>query len=472
MHNISMKSKRPDSNNPVILQRREKQRFWLRWRGKKYGPWDNLDRSIRYSPDGKHWAVRGKLHGRYYVLVDGARYGPFDGYVEGPVFDEERGFFVFAAMRNNEFLLVAGGRVMRRGKIVEKPGEGKYVCVGKDRHGPYYGVWSAQFSLQGGRWAAIASREGEGQGFYLLLDGRESGPFTELEPRGEFSPTGSIFFCRELFGDDSRTLQNIVINGERVYGPCEAPFIHYFSPDGKRWMVHAKRDMFEGIVVDGREYGNYPFPRFIFDFSPDSRHWCALVGRGKKDMIVIDGKEYGTYELKAPDFTEDSRFVAYFRRGDARWVFFDGREVGPYRYKSKKRIHIEDAILADLVFIKKGKKTVRRCVISIDKENGNGRILFSPRTGETLKQAIEIVNADETGEGIAAEHRYVSLVYESRGQTYTLLEQQLIHRGEKSYDRLKVQLDSGKERDFYFDISSFYGRFTPQLELLIKKKPE
>jgi hypothetical protein len=93
-------------------------------------------------------------------------------------------------------------------------------------------------------------------------------------------------------------------------------------------------------------------------------------------------------------------------------------------------------------------------------------------TGATLKEAIRIFNAVDTDEGVAAEHRYVSLVCESKGQAYTLLEQQLIHRKEKSYDRLKVQLDSGKERDFYFDISSFYGKFSPQLELIIKKKPE
>ena len=136
-------------------------------------------------------------------------------------------------------------------------------------------------------------------------------------------------------------------------------------------------------------------------------------------------------KLKTPGFSEDSRFVAYFRRGGARWVFFDGREIGPYRYKGKKRIHIGSALLADLVFLKKGKKTARRCVLSIDKENGDGRILFSPGTGETLKQAIEIVNAVDTAEGVAAEHRYVNLVYESKGQAYTLLEQQLIHRGEK-----------------------------------------
>lgn len=466
-----MKNKSSDPNDPVILCRREKQRYWLRWGEKKYGPWDKLDRSIQYSPDRKHWAIRGELHGHYYVLADGVRYGPFDGYVDSPEFDEARGGFVFAAMRGNEFLLVAGGKVVRRGKVIEKPGEGKYVCVGKDRHGPYYEVWSSHFSLQGGRWAAIASRDGEGRGFYLVLDGREFGPFVELEPRGRFGPGGCIYYCLELFEENSRTMENIVINGERVYGPCEDAFIHDFSPDGKRWMVHAKRGEFEGLVVDGLEYGNYPFPKFIFDFSPDSRRWSALIGKGKKDMIVIDGKEYGTYELKAPGFTADSRFVAYFLRGGARWVFFDNREIGPFRYKSKKRIHIGSALLADLLFLKKGKKTIRRCVISIDKENGDGRILFGPRTGETLKQAIEIVNAIDTNEGVAAEHRYVRLVCESKGQAYTLLEQQLIHRGEKSYDNLKVQLDTGKERSFYFDISFFYGKFDPQTELLINKHP-
>jgi len=263
-----MRNKRSDPDDPVILCRREKQRCWVRWGEREYGPWDELARSIRYSPDGKHWAIRGKLHGSYYVLADGAKYGPFDGHIDGPEFDVERGRFVFAAGRDIEFFLVVGGKVVRLGKIVDKPGEGKYVQVGKARYGPYYEVWSAHFSLQGGRWAAIASRDGEKRGFYLLLDGREFGPFIELEPRGKFGPGGLLFFCRELFGEDSGILTNIVINGERVYGPCENAFIHDFSPDGKCWMLQAKRGEFEGLVVDGREFGNYPFPRFIFEFSP------------------------------------------------------------------------------------------------------------------------------------------------------------------------------------------------------------
>jgi hypothetical protein len=259
-----MEKDEPERELPVIVCRKAKRRCYLRSGEKKFGPWDELDRQIRYSPDKKHWAIRGKLHGQYYVLADGVRCGPFDGYVEGPEFDEERGVFVFAAMRGNEFLLVAGKKVMRWGKIVEKAGDGKYVRVGKNRFGPYHEVWFSKFSTQGNRWAVIAGKEEKG--FYLLLDGREFGPFSELTPRGEFSPNGRLFFCRELFNENSRTMVNIIINGERVYSPCEETWVHFFSPDGKRWAIHAKRGEFEGLVVDGKEFGNYPFPNFIFNF--------------------------------------------------------------------------------------------------------------------------------------------------------------------------------------------------------------
>lgn len=455
---------------PVIEKKQKNGKSYVHWLGKEFGPWDRLDEKVQFSPDGKHWAIRGELHDKYYVLTDDCKYGPFDGHVVGPEFDEERGVFVFAAMRGSEFLLVTGGKVVRQGRIVERPGEGKYILVGKSRYGPYYEVWSAHFSLQGGRWAAIASRDGQGKGFYLVLDGKESGPFTELEPRGEFSPGGHIFFCRELFGDDTRTQQNIVINGERVYGPCEASFIHFFSPDGRRWMVHAKREGFEGIVVDGREYGNYPFPKFIFDFSPDSRHWYALIGKGEKDMIVIDGREYGTYELKAPHFTVESRFVAYFRKRKADWIFYDGREVGPFRYKNKRRIHLEDAVLADMIFIKKGTKTVRRCVITCTVDGSGKRILFSPRTGETLKDAIEIINAADTNEGVTAEYSYLRLKFQSLSKEFNVVRQELFPRSGRHYDILTVEFAGGKQENYYFDITEFFGKFTGGLAKYSTKK--
>ena len=235
-------------------------------------------------------------------------------------------------------------------------------------------------------------------------------------------------------------------------------------------MVHAKREDFEGIVVDGREYSNCSFPKFIFDFSSDSRRWFALIGRGKKDMIVIDGRVYGTYELKAPGFTEDSRFVAYFRRGDADWIFYDGREVGPFRYKNKRRIHLEDAVLADMIFIKKGTKTVRRCVITCAVDGSDKRILFSPRTGEKLKEAIEIINAADTNEGVAAEYSYLRLKFQSLSKEFNVVRQELIPHGGRHYDILTVEFAGGKQENYYFDITEFFGKFNGVLAKYSTKK--
>ena len=159
-------------------------KWYVRFGGKEYGPWDKLDEKVQFSPDGKHWAIRGELHDKYYVLTDSHKYGPFNFNIKGPMFDPSLGVFVFTAQRDNEFFLVAGGEVIRKGSVIEKPGGEMFITVSNKRFGPYQDVELPLFSSQWQKMGCLLCASDD-NGF-LLLNGKEHGPFMAVE-RPEFS---------------------------------------------------------------------------------------------------------------------------------------------------------------------------------------------------------------------------------------------------------------------------------------------
>ena len=85
--------------------------------------------------------------------------------------------------------------------------------------------------------------------------------------------------------------------------------------------------------------------------------------------------------------------------------------------------------------------------------------LYSGGSGETMEDAV-IINARNTPSGVAAEYRYVSDRYGRQDADWTP-ELQALQKPEdgRVYDMLRVRLKNGEVKEFYFDISSFYGRF-------------
>jgi hypothetical protein len=438
-------------------------KWYVRINGKEYGPWDKLDEKVQFSPDGKHWAIRGELHDKYYVLTDSRKYGPFNFNVKGPMFDPGRDVFVFTAQRDNEFFLVAGGKVIKKGKVVEKPGGEMFITVSNKRFGPYQDVELPLFSPSGKKWAAAVWREKQS---FLLLNGKEHGPFRSVE-RPEFSRNGELCTCP--CRDDKG--QGLLVDGGKFYGPYEQYFGPWFSPDGKHWSLDIQKKKWHGFLVDGIEYGPFPFQYFVPEFSPDGKHWAVMLNRGYEDRphsLILDGQKYGPFDIRHFAFTVDNHCLALFRRRGSYFIFFDGRTIGPYRHADKKLHNIGDAVIADLVFGKKNKKVIRRCVISYSPEDSEKQIFFSPHSGDSLKEAIEIINIVDTDEGVYAEYSYLRLKSQSLGIVYSMVEQQHIPDGDKHYDKLIIALEDGKEESYFFDITSFYGKFSPEIDRLVK----
>lgn len=451
---------------PVIEKKQKNGKSYVHWLGKEFGPWDKLDEKVQFSPDGKHWAIRGELNEKWYVLTDGRKYGPFSFNIKGPMFDPGRGAFVFAAQRYNEFFLVANGKIVKKGKVIEKADEEKFIIVNSKRFGPYHDIELPLFSLSGKKWAAAVYREKQS---FLMLNGKEYGPFKNVG-RPEFSRGAEICTC-SCSNDQG---EGLLVDGGKYYGPYKDHSGPRFSPDGKRFGLEiAKIKRWYGFLVDNVEYGPFPYQWFVPQFSSDSRHWAVTLDSGYEDKphsFILDGIQYGRFRISEAGFMEDNRFLCIYRQRGNLFIQLDDRRLGPYRCNKKDILHATGAELADMAFIKKGKKTVRRCVISYKPEGSEKYMFFSANSGNSVADAIEIVNAEETTEGVAAEWDYLRLKFGSLGRKFEVVRQALLPRGKKHYDILTVAFEDGKQEDYYFDITEFFGKFTGVLAKYSTKK--
>jgi len=440
---------------PVIEKDKSGKRKFVCWRGKQFGPWDELNEEFRYSPDNSRWAIRGRLHGRHYVLCDMGRYGPFDHSVRQLSFDPARGAFVFTARRGNEFMLLAEGKILKKGRIVEKPSGESFVIVNRKRFGPYRDIHFPQFSQSGKKWAAEVWRED--RQCFLLLNGKEYGPFKYVGA-AEFS--GGVETCACKCGNDLGN--GLLLDGVKFFGPYEDVFGPFFSPDGRRWGLDVrKKKGWNGFLVDGVEYGPFPYQFFVPRFSPDSRHWFVTLDSGYEDRphsFILDGFKYGRFKISEAGFMEDGLFICVYRQRGRLFIHLGDHLLGPYRFAAKDAIRAPNATIADMTFTRKGKRSLHRGVISYKPEGSEKSIFFSPHSGESVADAIEIINAVDPAEGIAAEYAYLRLRFASLGKEFNVVRQALLPNGGKHYDILTIEFKDGQQEDFYFDITGFYGK--------------
>jgi hypothetical protein len=79
--------------------------------------------------------------------------------------------------------------------------------------------------------------------------------------------------------------------------------------------------------------------------------------------------------------------------------------------------------------------------------------------GSSMDNAV-VINVKASGAGIAIEYGYVSQICGKRGVDYTLDGQRHVPKNGRQYDVLTVTLlKDGSKREFWFDITSFFGRF-------------
>ena len=88
------------------------------------------------------------------------------------------------------------------------------------------------------------------------------------------------------------------------------------------------------------------------------------------------------------------------------------------------------------------------------------KIEYSGGNGNSIENAIIILKAKNSYEGIPAEYAYIEKLYGKRSVDWMFISQSLVSKKNKHYDVLTiVKLPSKKEMIIYFDISNFYGKY-------------
>ena len=78
--------------------------------------------------------------------------------------------------------------------------------------------------------------------------------------------------------------------------------------------------------------------------------------------------------------------------------------------------------------------------------------------GSSMEEAV-VVNRRSSYDGICAEYGYISRFCGKKGVGYTLEMQVSQSRDGREYDLLSVKMMDGEMHEFWFDVTSFYGKF-------------
>ena len=88
-----------------------------------------------------------------------------------------------------------------------------------------------------------------------------------------------------------------------------------------------------------------------------------------------------------------------------------------------------------------------------------GHITISNNSGESIDDAIIILNAQTNWEGVDAEYYYLEKMFGKKGTNWNLDQQSLVNEDGANYDAMDITLSDGSKRTIYFDITDFFGKF-------------
>lgn len=86
-------------------------------------------------------------------------------------------------------------------------------------------------------------------------------------------------------------------------------------------------------------------------------------------------------------------------------------------------------------------------------------IEFIEKSGESIEEAIVILNAKNTMEGVNAEYEYLAKKFGIQGKDWRLIRQTFVPYGCRQYDKIEIELADRTKKIIYFDITSFFGKF-------------
>jgi len=83
-------------------------------------------------------------------------------------------------------------------------------------------------------------------------------------------------------------------------------------------------------------------------------------------------------------------------------------------------------------------------------------ILLKGGQGYTIDDSIEVIGAQNSLEGVAAEYDYLSQRFGKRNEDWTLVSQALVMQDERFFDKLSLSLKNNESVDIFFDITGFF----------------
>lgn len=242
--------------------------------------------SLRWSPNGKWLTYMTLIRERVHVgLETNLSKGYLDVARPGPVFSPDSRHVAFAAQVER----AEGAEGMR---IVHDGVEGPIYDLIDGR--------SVVFSPDGSR-LAYAARKGDGS--YLILDGKELGPYDGVMNNGAFL----------LFGPQGRRTAYFVRQGEKVRlvldGTLGDPFLR--------------------TIVDGAAFDSSGTRFAYVAVEAETRTRMAVE---KRMRMVVDGERQSLYrKIVRPLFSPDGKRLAYAAQGlDSQYMVVDGVKSLPY----------------------------------------------------------------------------------------------------------------------------------------------
>ncbi|NQT39770.1 MAG: PD40 domain-containing protein [Planctomycetes bacterium] len=238
-----------------------------------------LDGDLFFSPDGKRLAYGARKEDKWYAVVDGTEFGPY------------------------EFLGASTG--------IQFSADGKQVA------------WAALVDLQAETWCVV-------------VDGKKQKTYDNIGQM-VFSSQGSRLAYTAMDGDRWR----IVAGDQEQEGAYDAvgEGTLLYSPNGKHLACAIQSGGKWLAAIDGkplRKYDEFAGYDGVAEmkFSPDSRFLAYVVAVGTTEMVVVNTREQKTFDRIGGGtlvFSRDSQRLGYIARaGDDAVAVVGGKRSEPY----------------------------------------------------------------------------------------------------------------------------------------------
>ncbi len=83
---------------------------------------------------------------------------------------------------------------------------------------------------------------------------------------------------------------------------------------------------------------------------------------------------------------------------------------------------------------------------------------YIERSGDSKKEAIVVLDVENSREGVRAEYEYLEKRFGRRGIDWQLEAQFLLSENKMYYDKMELRFPDGSKKTIYFNITFFFGK--------------